>query len=382
MSDTIDDLKNLNLIFKDQLDVLIRVVSEMGASDIIFKTGDPVWARLHGRWKKVFPKPLTEAQMNAVTVNISGSQDQLSRILSGQDIDIAYEIKVDRLKKMRFRVNATAAQFKSSTGICITLRTIPEHPPKLDDLNIPQEMRDAFFPKYGLCLVTGPVGSGKSTLLFSVLREIAENTTNHIITYEAPIEFNITDLPNRKGPVEQTEIGRHLKDFKNAPRNSLRRAGDVVLFGESRDPETIRAMSIEAETGVAVYSTVHTNSVAETISRMVREFPVDERSSMMASLLSAMRLIVHQRLIVKPDGNGRTAVREWLVFNEDVVSRLENCALDEIITETRNIMKERGTRLIDDLVKQYKSGNISKDEMRAYSRSLGISREEAKAIGL
>lgn len=379
MSEAVErlDVNALNLVLQDDLNQVILYAEKMGASDIIFKTGDPVWARIHGQWRIIYERKLSTSIVNSVTATITNSNDAVTQILSGQDLDLSYEIKVDRISRKRFRVNATATHgLLGETGIAITLRTIPEYPPKLDDLEIPEEMRKAFFPKYGLVLVTGPVGSGKSTLLFSVLREIAETQPSHIITYEAPVEFDITSLPNRKGPVEQTEVGRHLNDFKNAPRNSLRRAGDVVLFGESRDAETIRSMSIEAETGVAVYSTVHTNSVAETISRMIREFPMDERSGMMASLISATRLIVHQRLLRRPDGSGRIAVREWLVFDEEVVSELENLSVNDLIPVTRKIIERRGSSLRHDLQRKMEAGLIDEQDYHSFIRSLGIKEKQ------
>lgn len=356
---------------KEGIQEILVLAVEANASDVIFRTGDPVWIRVHGAWHPCTQKILSDSEMVTIANIIGSSNDIATRILSGTDLDFAYEVRVSREHKQRFRVNGTACKYGMASGISMTLRTIPEHPPELETLGLPQDMVDAFFPKYGLVLVTGPVGSGKTTLLFSVLRRIAESSPSHIITYEAPIEFDITSLPNRIGPVEQTEIGPHLKDFNLAPRNSLRRAGDVVLFGESRDPETIRAMSIEAETGVAVYSTVHTNSVSETLSRMVREFPQNERDGMMASLISAMRLIVHQRLLKRPGGAGRVAVREWLVFDDEVRSMLENERLENLIPATKKILDVRKTRLIDDLTVKFEQGIVDKKEYDDFKLALG-----------
>lgn len=358
-------------------DLLVKAVL-MGASDVILRTGDAPWARVHGQWKTIADAALSDNETVTLANIIGGSGDIATRILSGTDLDFSYEIRVSRTSRHRFRVNATACRHGMANGISITMRTIPEYPPALEDLDLDPDLVRALFPRYGLVLVTGPVGSGKTTLLFSALRRIAETSPLHIITYEAPIEFDITSLPNRIGPVEQTEIGPHLKDFRLAPRNSLRRAGDVVLFGESRDAETIRAMSIEAETGVAVYSTVHTNSVAETLSRMAREFPQNERDAMAASLISAMRLIVHQRLLKKPGGEGRIAVREWLVFDGEVRSALESEPLERLIPATRELLEKRKTRLIDDLVRKYESGVIDRREFEDFRLALGTSHDTEK----
>ena len=185
-------------------------------------------------------------------------------------------------------------------------------PPVLEDLQVEPGILEHAFPSNGLVLVTGVMGSGKSTLLAAILRHIIEQGGRNVITYEAPIEFDFTTIPNAGGPVSQSAIPDHLQSFLKATRNSTRAAPDVVLIGESRDPETLRGMIESAEIGVAAYSTVHTRSVPETLSRIINVFPVEERLQVSATLLSCLRLVVSQRLLPLPDGKGRTALREYL----------------------------------------------------------------------
>lgn len=334
-----------------------------GASDIALSPNDPAWMRLHGEWLPVTTREITSAEISSVLNEASRQPNASSLAMSGQDVDFAHEITVGRGQKIRFRVNATGCRDGWSSGVAMVLRTIPEYPPELSTLDLPADLVKAFQPKYGLVLVTGPVGSGKSTTLFSVLRDIAENQHRHIITYESPIEFDLMGVPGRIAPVVQTDIPTQLKNFEDAPRNSLRRAGDVVLFGESRDKTTMRNMSIEAETGVAVYSTVHTNSVAETISRMVREFSVEERDGMAATLIAAMRLVVHQRLVPTKDGNGRVPIREWLIFDEEVRRKLNAVPIQDMITTTQDIMAERGQTLLIDAEAKFEQGLIDRREV-------------------
>ena len=148
-----------------------------------------------------------------------------------------------------------------STGVKIVFRTIPSMPPVLEDLNVEQGILDHAMPSNGLVLVTGVMGSGKSTLLAAILRRIIETGGRNVSTYEAPIEFDFDAVPNPGGPVSQSTIPEHLKSFLTATRNSTRTAPDVVLIGESRDPDTLRGMMESAEIGVAAYSTVHTLSL-------------------------------------------------------------------------------------------------------------------------
>lgn len=342
-------------------DKLLQWAHDLGASDITLMPGDPVWIRLHGDWLPATIREVSQSEIAEILNDSSRQANASSQAMSGTDVDYAYEINVSRGKKIRFRANATGCRDGWSSGVSIVMRTIPEFPPDLDGFDLPDELVEAFKPKYGLVLVTGPVGSGKSTLLFSVLRHIAENERRHIITYESPIEFDLK-VPNRMAPVVQTDIPTQLSSFDAAPRNSLRRAGDVVLFGESRDKETIRNMSVEAETGVAVYSTVHTNSVSETISRMVREFPWEERDGMAATVVAASRLIVHQRLVQNRNGDGRVAIREWLVLDEEVRRHLENVKVSDLIDATREMIETRGHSLMKDAEEKYRQGLISDEE--------------------
>ena len=185
--------------------------------------------------------------------------------------------------RRRFRGNATPVADGYSTGVKIVFRTIPSMPPALEDLNVEQGILDHAMPSNGLVLVTGVMGSGKSTLLAAILRRIIESGGRNVSTYEAPIEFDFDAVPNPGGPVSQSTIPEHLKSFLTATRNSTRTAPDVVLIGESRDPDTLRGMMESAEIGVAAYSTVHTRSVPETLSRIINVFPFAERLQVTAA---------------------------------------------------------------------------------------------------
>ena len=366
---TIEYPEAIAALTQPAFDDLLRWAHEKGASDVMMAPGDPIWMRLHGAWMPV-TRAVTASEVGIIVNNTSGQSNASALAQSGQDLDYAYEIQVTRGVRYRFRCNATGCRHGWSSGVAVVMRTIPGSPPTMEELDVEPAIRDSILPTYGLVLMTGPVGSGKSTLLFSALREIAENKPRHIITYEAPIEFDLTDLPGRMAPVVQSEIPAHLGDFDRAPRNSLRRAGDVVLFGESRDRETMRSMSIEAETGVSVYSTVHSNSVSETVSRMIREFPVDERDGMAATLLAAMRLIVHQRLVPRADGKGRTPIREYLVFDEKTRRELVDVPPTELMREMDRLVSERGQSLAADAERKWRDGVIGAREARIFTNEL------------
>lgn len=349
----------------EYINALLLWAEGQGASDVALQTGDMIWMRQHGMWKPITSRRLHGREIEELLSTLANAPTAPTQVRSGKsDYDFAYEIMEGRSTRHRYRCNATACRAGRTTGIAMVIRTIPGVPPKLDSMDPEPVMRKGFFPRNGLVLVTGPVGSGKTTLLAGVLREILTTPPGrHVMTFEAPIEFDLSAIPDRCGMIVQSDIPLHLPSFEVAPRNSLRRAGDVVLYGETRDAETIRNMTIQAETGVTVYATVHTNSVAETIPRIVREFPYQERHAMQATLLASMRMIVHQRLLVDTSG-GRIAVREFLVFTDEVREALLEIPPEKFIAACQSLVASRGQTLISDIEGKYQAGKISETEYR------------------
>ena len=179
-------------------------------------------------------------------------------------------------------------------------------------------------------------------------------------TYEAPIEFNFAGIM-REGPVSQCTIPEHLGSFAQAVRTSTRTAPDVVLIGESRDPETLRGMIESAETGVAAYSTVHTRSVPETLSRIINVFPFEEQRQIASTLLASLRLIVNQRLLPKV-GGGRIALREYLAFTPEIRTELLQTPTERLIPACENLLCEYGQRIQQAATAAYEQHLIEKTD--------------------
>ena len=163
----------------------------------------------------------------------------------------------------------------------------------------------------------------------------------------------------------QSTIPEHLKSFLTATRNSTRTAPDVVLIGESRDPDTLRGMMESAEIGVAAYSTVHTRSVPETLSRIINVFPFAERLQVAATLLSSLRLVISQRLLPLPDNNGRIALREYLAFTPEIREMLLETPLERLILKTEDLLAASGQRIQDAAQTAYQNGNITRESCLA-----------------
>ena len=269
-----------------------------GMSDLCLRSALPAWMRLNGTWRMVTQRAITTDELLSALERLTRNNSVAALIKSGQsDYDFAHEIEESRGVRRRYRGNATPVADGYSTGVKIVFRAIPSMPPALEDLHVEQEILDHAMPSNGLVLVTGVMGSGKSTLLAAILRRIIEQGGRNVSTYESPIEFDFDAIPNPGGPVSQSTIPEHLRSFLTATRNSTRTAPDVVLIGESRDPDTLRGMIESAEIGVAAYSTVHTRSVPETLSRIINVFPIAERLQITATLISSLRLIIsHARI--------------------------------------------------------------------------------------
>ena len=345
---------------------LLLWATHCGMSDLCLRSGLPAWMRLNGLWRLVTQRAITTDELLAALERLTKNNSVAALIKSGQsDYDFAHEIEESRGLRRRFRGNATPVADGYSTGVKIVFRAIPSAPPALEELHVEQTILDHAMPPNGLVLVTGVMGSGKSTLLAAILRRIIENGGRNVSTYEAPIEFDFDAVPHPGGPVSQSTIPEHLKTFLTATRNSTRTAPDVVLIGESRDPDTLRGMIESAEIGVAAYSTVHTRSVPETLSRIVNVFPVEERLQVTATLLSSLRLIISQRLVPLPDNSGRIALREYLAFTPDIREILLDTPLERLILKTEELLAVSGQRIQDAAERAYADGKIARDNYLA-----------------
>lgn len=335
-------------------------------SDMNLRSGLPAWMRLNGIWRKVTRRSITTDELLAALERLTKNNSVAALIKSGQsDYDFAHEIEESRGVRRRFRGNATPVADGYSTGVKIVFRTIPSMPPALEDLHVEQRILDHAMPSSGLVLVTGVMGSGKSTLLAAILRRIIETGGRNVSTYEAPIEFDFDAVPSPGGPVSQSTIPEHLKSFLTATRNSTRTAPDVVLIGESRDPDTLRGMMESAEIGVAAYSTVHTRSVPETLSRIINVFPFAERTQITATLLSCLRLVISQRLLPLPDNSGRIALREYLAFTPDIRETLLDTPVERLIQQTENILEKSGQTMQYAAEMAFANGMIARDSYLA-----------------
>lgn len=350
------DVKSMNemLVYCQRLD----------ASDITIQTDETIFAEIYGRLYPITKRHLTNTEVGDMLNAIYGPNGT-TQILSGYDVDTHYEVRPNRVERFRYRVNGTGCQVAGHDGIQITLRTIPTTPPPLESLHLPKHILAAIAPHQGVVYVTGATGSGKSTLLASIIRELAEQVDSNrkILTYESPIEFVFDAIEKPSSVVSQSEIPRHLPSFDLGVRNALRRKPRLILVGEARDPETISAVIEAALTGHPVYTTLHTNGVAETMRRLVTSFPAGERHGRTIDILETIRLVIWQKLVPSVDGK-RVALREYLIFDEEIRDILLESDPENVTAVTRKLVKERGQTMAVDAKKHFEEGVISERDYK------------------
>lgn len=348
----------------EALDRLLLHCVDLETSDITFQSNSCVFAEIHGKLYKITKRKITNTEVGDL-LNIIYGANGTTQIYGGKDIDTHYEIRPSRTKRYRFRVNATGCQVEGHDGIQITLRTIPTSPPDLNGLNLEPEIIANMAPYQGTVVITGSTGSGKSTLLASIIKSLLEdvNGNRKMLTYEAPIEFVYDSIETPTSLISQSEIPKHLPSFAAGVRNALRRKPRLILVGEARDQETIAAVIEAALTGHPVYTTVHSNGVADAVRRMIASFPADERHSRALDILETMRLIVWQKLSPSTDGK-RVALREFLVFDDKIRDILLGTDINLLAQTTRKLLKQFGQPMLVDATKKFKAGLLPEREYK------------------
>lgn len=341
------------------MDKMLEHAEKLSASDITIQTGEAIYAEVYGRLFKITNRRLSNTELGDLINSIYGP-NATTQLLSGKDIDTHYEFRPNRGVRYRYRVNATSCLVEGHDAIQITLRTIPTTPPKLETMDLPENILEAIAPQEGIVFITGATGSGKSTLLASIIRELIEKEESHrkVLTYESPIEFVYDEIETVSAVVSQSEIPRHLPDFADGVRNALRRKPRLIMVGECRDAETISAALEAALTGHPVYTTLHTSGVAETMRRLVTSFSGEERLGRTIDILETIRLCIWQKLVPTVDGK-RVALREYLVFDEEARDILLEGDPNEVTSTTRKLVRQRGQLMTVDARNKFEQGLIS-----------------------
>ena len=346
------------------LDAFLLWAAESGASDIAFQTGSPAFIEVDGALCRATGAALDGVVMGRLCERLYDATGE-GILRSGRGIDCSHAVARGRGVFQRFRCNLAPVQAGGGFAVNISLRVLPGSPPSFGDLGVEEEIAAAWDMCRGLTLVTGVPGSGKSTLLAAGTRRLLERGAGRIQSYEAPIEFVFDGIggESQAAMMSSSEIPRHFPTFAEGLRSSLRRRPAAVIVGEARDRETVEAVVRAADYGIAVFSTAHTIGVAATIRRLLAEFPEPERAERGAALIDAMTLVVTQVLLPNPKG-GRTALREWLLFDAPLKAALLDSPQAAWPARIAEALDKTGNDLARAAERAYREGRIGDEGHR------------------
>ncbi|MFN7972476.1 MAG: type IV pilus twitching motility protein PilT [Acidobacteriota bacterium] len=322
------------------------------ASDLHMVVGLPPMFRIHGELYPAKHPPLTQAMSEEYLFALV-DEEKKKKFLETHDIDFAYAFET----KARFRVNF----FEQYRGMGAVFRLIPTAIVTPDDLGLPPSIVKMTEAKKGLILVTGPTGSGKSTTLACMIDVINRTRQAHILTIEDPIEFV---HENKKCLITQRELGAHTESFGAALRVAGRQDPDIILIGEMRDLETIALALTSAELGLLVFATLHTNSAAKTIDRIVDVFPFDQQDQVRGMLAESLKGVIAQQLLKTKDGKGRVGAFEVLVGSPalgNLIREKKSAQVPSMIQTGGKVGMQSMDQHLEELVKV---GKITSDEAR------------------
>ena len=334
------------------IEALLEECIKHDASDLHLQAGLPPILRIDGTLRPMTTYPVLDDM--AVQQLVFSTLDSNQKIILKKDKEFDYSCAFGDLG--RFRVNA----FYERGNMAAAFRLIPNKIPSIEDLGLPGVVETFAERPNGLVLVTGPTGSGKSTTLAALIDKINSEKSEHIITIEDPIEFT---HHSKRSVVAQREVHYDTYSFAAALRSILREDPDVVLIGEMRDLETIQAAITVAETGHLVFATLHTNSAAQSIDRMIDVFPAHQQPQIRAQLANILVGICSQRLVPAIEG-GRIAVTEILVSNSAVRSIIREGKTHQLDMTIQTGMSQGMQTMDRELARLVKSGVISFDVAR------------------
>ena len=333
-----------------QINAFFEMLHQYGGSDLHLTSGSQPLLRLRGQLQKVKFKPFEHDELKALLYEIT-PEAKVKEFEETGDVDFAHEVP----GLARYRVNF----FMQHRGIAAVFREIPQEIMTVEQLGLPERLRDLAMLNKGLVLVTGPTGSGKSTTLAAIIDHANKNRRDHILTVEDPIEF----VHQSQGClVNQREVGRHTQSFKAALRGALREDPDIILVGEMRDLETITLALEAAETGHLVFSTLHTQSAVKTIDRIIEVFPEDGQAQVRTSLAESLRAVVSQTLFKRIDTKGRVAAQEILMAIPSVRNLIREGKTHQLPSVLQT-GREHGMQTLDDeIVRLIQAGIIDPED--------------------
>lgn len=298
---------------------LIECARRDQCSDVHITVGTAIARRRFGKLEFLTTVPTAEESERMIMEKLT--EEQRAYVRAGNDLDLSVMMP----DGSRLRANI----YHQRNNLAAVYRILNKTIPTFDELHLPEAVRKLADEPRGLVLVTGPTGSGKTTTMASMVNYINQNMDKHVITIEDPIEYVYY---HERSMIHQREIGKDVPDFPTALRSALREDPDVILVGEMRDYETIRAAITAAETGHLVLSTLHTNNAAQTVERVIESYPANFQNMVRSQLASVLRGVVTQVLIPGAKGSCMEIATEVLINNDAVANQIRENKIHQILS--------------------------------------------------
>jgi len=336
------------------LQQLFMTVVRENASDLHLSAGRKPVMRVNGELITLESKNILSDEDTFGILKAIVSEKDMQRVMDKEEIDFAYTYEKHRLR---------STAFIQQGKICITFRVIQEVK-TIDELHLPESLKELARREQGLILVVGPVGQGKSTTIASIINQINEERKEHIVTIEDPIEYI---FHGKKSIIHQRTVGLDTKSFEAGLSSIFRQDVNVIMVGEMRNPETIATVVTAAETGHLVLSTLHTNNASQTIDRIVDSFPETQQGQVRAQLANSLIAIFSQRLIPDTKG-GLVPAYELMINNKATANLIREGRTHEIDTIIETGQENGMVDMNKSLIELVQTGHISIDD--AYQNSL------------
>lgn len=332
---------------------LIETARREECSDVHVTVGTAIARRKYGKLEILEPMPTAEQSRNIILEKLT--EEQREKVLKGEDLDFAIVMP----DGSRIRANI----YHQRNNLAAAYRILYGSIPNFDELGLPKIVKELVNETRGLVLITGPTGSGKTTTMASMVDYINCNMNKHVITIEDPIEYTYY---HKKSMIHQREIGKDVDNYATALYSALREDPDVILVGEMRDYETIRAAITAAETGHLVFSTLHTSSAAQTVERIIEAYPPHAQNQISTQLSSVLKGVITQVLVPLEDGAGMEMATEVMINNDAIANQIRGNKLHQIPSTIQSSAAAGMHSLDADLKKMVSERKISRQTALKY----------------
>lgn len=367
---------------------VLAYAAKKGCQDVIFQTGLPIMMNLRGSYIALTEWTYDNSDFIRAAKQITGGGGDIEIRLAGgrafnRRIDVRDRSDRDEYgepKVYRFRVNVSACSYGAGQGGQMVCRYIPANPPTVSDIQLEEDIIGESTPEMGAVILSGPTGSGKTTTFAALLRRVMEEDTaieGNVVTLEEPIEFLFDSISSHRCVIAQSEIPTHFESFEKGIQEAMRRVPRLIVIGEQRDYHTMAAAQEAANTGHAVYTTVHSNTAALSIQRIVGKFPREQQSQAFEMAVATTHMVVSQVLVRNRSG-GRVCMREWVILDDEIRQELIKVGFLGSSGYLSELMRSRksGKSMRDSVRERFKAGEIDEDVAQKVLRRYGVPRTD------